>query len=338
MSRKLLHASAVVALAVSASVCTAQVPSPVRSYAISGSVHNDKNDEPIQDARVELLGELGNVVHPVVVTNRNGEFMFGAFRPSEYDIVVERDGFSPVRLRVDISRHDELNVVIRLREDSKDIAPGGNLTSAHELSIPKKAREAFDKGVVDMSPNRDYRRALEDFRRAASIYPGYYEAYAQMGVAYVTIKNFDAAETALRKSIALSSNKYLPPLLLLSMVLNDLNRPIDAEPAARQATLTDPKAWRGHYELGRALLNLHHIEEAESSAHAARDLKPESPDVYLLLGEIHRRTHNAQALLQDFDTYLRLAPDGQAAPEVRRLREQLLARLRTQSNPKPNLE
>lgn len=335
MSRRSFPALSAIALLSLPALCAAQVPLQTRNYAISGSVHNDSNDEPIQDARVQLLGEPGNVVHPIVLTNRNGEFAFGQFRPSQYDIVVEREGFSPVRLRVDITQHDELNVVIRLRADAKETSPGGNVTSAHELSIPKKAREAFDKGVAEMNSAGDYLTALEEFRRAVSIFPDYYEAYTQMGVAYVRIKNFEAAETALRKSITLSGNKYLPPLLLLSMVLNDTERPVDAETVARQATAADAKSWRAHYELAHALLGLNRIPEAEVSGNAARDLKPESPEVYLLLAEIHRRTKNPQALLQDFDNYLRLAPEGQAAPKVRRMREQLLAGTPAQSNSPP---
>src|SRR5258707_15849597 len=58
-----------------------------------------------------------------------------------------------------------------------------------------------------------------------------------MGMAYVHLKDFPAAEKALRQSIAMSAQKYAPPLLLLSMLLNDQNRPNDAEPVARQANI-----------------------------------------------------------------------------------------------------
>jgi hypothetical protein len=73
--------------------------------------------------------------------------------------------------------------------------------------------------------------------------------------------------------------------------------------------------------------------EAEASAYAARDLKPENPDVYLLLSEIHRHTQNPSALLQDIDTYLKLAPQSAAAPQVRNLREQLVKYMEAQPKP-----
>jgi cytochrome c-type biogenesis protein CcmH/NrfG len=117
------------------------------------------------------------------------------------------------------------------------------------------------------------------------------------------------------------------------MLFNDQNRPSDAEPLARRVIAADPSAWRGPYELSRALLGLRRLPEAEASAYAARDLKPDNPDVYLLLTEIHRRTQNPSALLEDIDAYLKLAPQGPAAPQVRQLREQLLKFMQAQSKP-----
>jgi predicted Zn-dependent protease len=130
----------------------------------------------------------------------------------------------------------------------------------------------------------------------------------------------------------MSEQKYAPPLMLLSMLLNDENRAGEAEPVARQAMAADPNAWRGPYELSRAQLGLRRLAEAETSAHASRDLKPENPEVYLLLSEIHRHTQNPSALLQDLDAYLKLAPQGPAAPQVRKLREQLLKFMESQQH------
>ena len=330
MLSRTLRALFVISLATSGTVAWAQVPPGNREYAIAGSVHNEASDAPLADARVQLLDSVGNLVHPMLVTNAHGEFAFGLFRPGEYALVVEHDGYQQVRTAVDITRHDESNIVIRLRAYAGDAPPNGNSVSAHELAIPQKAREAFEKGVAKLGENADYNAAIEQFQRAVGIYPDYYEAYAEIGFANARLKNLPAAEAALRKSVALSAAKYSRPLLLLSMLLNDQNRSADAEPVTRQAVGADAKSWRAQYELARALVGLHHLPEAENSAYAARDLKPESPEVYLLLSEIHRRTHNAPALMQDFDTYLRLAPQGQAAPEVRRLREQLLVFLQTQ--------
>jgi tetratricopeptide (TPR) repeat protein len=309
-----------------------QVPSAGGQYAISGTVRSEENDSPIPQVRVELRTDAGSTVHSFVLTNERGEFNFGQFRPGEYDVIAELEGYYPARVQVDISLHGEFNLVIRLRKVSTS-APAGGRTTAHQLSVPKKAHEAFDKGMVKAGSKADYPGAIQEFQRAIKNYPDYYESYAEMGLVYVRLKDFPSAEEALRKSIELSSTKYGPPLMLLSVLLNDQNRSADAELVAHQAIAAEPNNWRGYYELARALFHQQRVPEAEAAASTARDLRPENPDVYLLLSEIHRSTHNAPALLQDLDTYLKLAPEGPAAPQVRKLREQLVQYMDAQPKP-----
>ena len=294
-------------------------------------MRNEEDDSPISQAHVQLQTS-GNVAHPTLITNDNGEFYFGRFPPGEYEVIAELDGYQPVRLPVNITRHDETNLIVRVRRLSST-APTGDVTTAHQLGVPKKAHDAFDKGVSKADSNADYRGAIEEFQRAIKNYADYYESYTEMGLAYIRLKDLPSAEKALRKSIELSSAKYAPPLMLLAMVLNDQNQADDAQPVARQAIAVAPQVWRGHYELARALYSRRRVPEAEAAASAARALKPESPDVYLLLSEIHRSTHNAPALLQDFDAYLKLAPRGPAAPQVRQLREQLLKYMESEGRP-----
>jgi tetratricopeptide (TPR) repeat protein len=311
----------------------AQAPGGPRDYAIGGSVRRDDNNQPVPGVRLQLLSSAGNVAHPTILTNASGEFSFGQFSPGAYEIVVEADGYQPARLSVELSRFGQANLVVHIRPQPSASGPSGDITTAHQLAIPQKARAAYEKGVAKANSRRDYHGAIQDFQRAINSYSDYYEAYAEMGVAYVRLKDAGAAEKALRRSVDLSAQKYAPPLLLLSMLLNDQNRPAEAEPVARQLMAADPTAWRGPYELARALLALRRLPEAEASAYAARDLKPDNPDVYLLLTEIHRRTQNPSALLQDIDAYLKLAPQSPAAPQMRNLREQLLKFM--ESQPKP---
>jgi tetratricopeptide (TPR) repeat protein len=265
------------------------------------------------------------------LTGDSGDFSFGQFPQGRYEIVAERDGYQSVRMEAEVTRYDQPNLIIRMRKQLVEANPAGDLTTAHQLAIPQKARAAFEKGIAKADSHGDYKAAVQDFQRALNIYPQYYEAYAELGTAYLRLKDFAAAEKALRQSIEMSAQKYVPPLMLLSMLLNDQNRSVEAEPLARQVIAADSSAWRGQYELSRALLALRRLPEAEASAHAARDLKPENPDIYLLLSEIHRQTQNPSALLQDIDTYLKLAPQGPAAPQVRKLREQLVKFMESQA-------
>ena len=273
-----------------------QAPGGAHDYIIAGSVRRDDNDQPVSGIRVQLLSTAGNVVHSAVLTNASGEFSFGQSAPGKYEIAAEADGYQPVRLPVEISRFDQGNVIVRIRQLPSAAKPAGDVTSAHQLAIPQKARAAYEKGIAKADSEEDYKAAILDFQRAISVYPDYYEAYAEVGMLYVRLKDAAEAEKALRQSIRISDRKYPPPLILLSMLMNDQNRPAQAEPVARQLVAADPSAWRGPYELSRALLGLRRLSEAEANAYKARDLKPENPGAYLLLSEIHRHTQNPSAL------------------------------------------
>jgi tetratricopeptide (TPR) repeat protein len=308
-----------------------QIPGGPHDFIISGTVRRDDTDEPVPGVRLQLLTAAGNVAHSSILTNDSGDFSFGQFAPGHYEIVAERDGYQPARTEVEVSRYDQPNLIVRMRKQLVAPNPAGDLTTAHQLAIPQKARAAFEKGVAKADSRGDYKGAVLDFQHAINLYPDYYEAYAEMGTAYVRLKDFASAEKSLRQSIEMSAQKYVPPLMLLSMLLNDQNRAGEAEPLARQVIAADPTAWRGQYELSRAQLALRRLPEAEASAYAARDLKPESPDIYLLLSEIHRQTQNPGALLQDIDAYLKLAPQGPAALQIRKLREQLVKFMESQA-------
>jgi tetratricopeptide (TPR) repeat protein len=310
-----------------------QDPNGGRESDIAGTVRIEAGDQPIPGVRVELRTFGGGIAHSAIITGSRGEFLFGQFRAGHYEIIAELEGYQVTHQVVEVPSFEQTNVVVRLRKQLVASSPSGDTTTAHELAIPEKARAAYQKGVAKADSHADYKGAVLEFQRAINNYRDYYEAYSEMGMAYVRLKDFPAAEKALRRSVEMSEQKYPPPLILLSMLLNDQNRPVDAEPIARQAISADPNAWRGSYELSRALLGLRRLPEAEASAYAARDLKPENPEIYLLLSEIHRRTQNPPALLQDLDSYLKLAPQGPAAPQVRQLREQLVKFIQSQPNP-----
>jgi len=166
----------------------------------------------------------------------------------------------------------------------------------------------------------DYRGSLGQFERAIREDPGYYEAYAQAGVAQMFLKNFTGSEAALRKAIELSEGKRADACFLLASLFSNTGRFANAEPLARQAAGIDPERWQSHSELARALLGLNQPQEAEESAATAVQLQPENASLYLLLADIHIALQKHAALLDDLENYLRLAPNGPMADQARRTR------------------
>ena len=79
--------------------------------------------------------------------------------------------------------------------------------------------------------------------------------------------------------------------------------------------------------IGAGLLGLDRAEEAEKYAQGAVKLQPDNALLRLLLADIHIALGNDPALLDDFNAYLKLAPNGSFAERVRQHRDQLQQRL-----------
>jgi tetratricopeptide (TPR) repeat protein len=195
-----------------------------------------------------------------------------------------------------------------------------NVVSVHELSIPPKALRAFEQGS-ELLAKKDPARSLPHLQRAISDFPGYYEAYYNMGLAYLKLWRIPEAEQAYRKSIELSGGRYAQPFLALGAILDDGEKFVEAESVTRKGLDLDPDAWRGHYYLGVALLGLNRLEEAEKNVREAIRSKLDFVQAYLVLAEIHNREKNYHALLNDLDEYLNLEPNGPAGTGIKALRE-----------------
>jgi tetratricopeptide (TPR) repeat protein len=280
----------------------------------------------MQNIRVELKATTGTPINSTF-TRGNGEFEFNGLSRGEYIIEIAIDGYEPASKTVSIfnSSYRGLSIYMARPMKAEDTSSGRATISVHQLSVPRKAYEEFEKGLQLALGKSDYRGAIVQFQRAIKDFPTYYEAYAQEASAYLNLQDLASAEPALRKSIELSSGKYPDPLFMLAGVLSDSGRYSEAEPIARQVIALDAASWHGPYELARALTGLKQVEDAEKSAIQARDLKPDNSPVYLILANIHILRRDYSALLKDLDTYLKLVPTGPGAEQARKTREQLQA-------------
>ncbi|MGB8473401.1 MAG: tetratricopeptide repeat protein [Candidatus Acidiferrum sp.] len=293
-----------------------------RKKVLSGYIREAGTGQVIGEARIQLLSAMGTPI-AFAYSDRNGAYEFDNIGGDCY-VAVQREGYEPIReiVRLNGSDHVYKDILLRLvagKSASKSINP----VSERELSIPRKAHEAFDKGVQLIIAKSDYRGAVAQFAKAIAKYPSYYEAYAAMGLAQNKMGDAQAAEAALRKSINLSAEKYPQAMIDLASMLNGRKRFTEAEPLLRKAIALDALSWRGQFELAVALAGQNRFMDAVGSAAAARDLKPDNPQIYLLLYNLHIQSDDFPAALKDTDAYLKLAPNGPMADRVRKLKEQL---------------
>jgi len=313
-------------LFLTSSLCFSQGP---LKKVLSGYIREEGSGHLITGARIELQNAMGTPIGSAY-SDGNGAYEFDDIGGGDCYVLVQHDGYDSFRqfVRPDGSGHVYKDVFLRpVNPDSKPKSI--NPVSEHQLSIPGKARESFDKGIQLIVQKSDYRGAVTQFAKAIAKYPSYYEAYAAMGLAQEKMGDAKAAEAALRKSIDLSAEKYPQAMIDLASMFNGQKRFSEAEPLLRKAIALDASSWRGPFELAVALNGQNRFSDALTSASAARDLKPENAQIYLLLYNLHIRTDDFKAALTDTESYLKLTPDGATADRVRRMQEQVRKALQT---------
>jgi tetratricopeptide (TPR) repeat protein len=301
---------------------------------LRGVVSDATSHARLDGARLELDSTRGPSVGTFFSAD-GGNFLFSHVPAGTYNLVVQKDGYQTVSERVELFNSD-LGFRVELRRTAEAEATDGKgpgTVSVRELSIPHKAHESMEKGLALLYGKSDYRGSLKPFEEAIQEYPDYYEAYAQMGVAYMKLADAAESEKAFQKSIEVSHEKYQEGYLGLAELDLNAHRFADAETFARKAVEIDSNSWQANSQLARALVELHRPSEAETSAVAAVKLKPDNATVYLVLANIHIQLQNDRALLDDLNNYIRLAPAGPFAEQARKQRDELQRFLA--ASPKP---
>ena len=293
-----------------------------RRSSISGTLRDTHTRNPIEGARVDMRAPSGTVLN-TVFTNSMGSFQFDDLRNGDYVLLITVDGYEQLMQEVTVEGPVMgLDIALRWLDAVDASNAKGNTVSAHELSVPGKARDAKEKGMGLLDEKSDYKGAIAEFERALKIAPGYYEASLQMGIAYSKLGDNVGAEQVLQKTLTMNSN-YADAYGALALVLDNEKKFEEAEPVARKAAELDPGSWEANYELGRALYGLDRSAEAEPRVQAAIKLNPGDGPMHLLLANIHVKLHNYPALLDDLNAYLKIMPSGTDAEQARQLRDKV---------------
>lgn len=290
---------------------------------MGGHVRDEATHEPLQSVALEILASGGQAAPPAT-SGIEGEFRFGGLRDGDFQIRATKKGYEPVTVAVSImvGGAPPVDIFMHKQSDGRPAAPGDAI-SARDLSIPEKAQEAFNKGRTLLYDKSEPAKAIPQFEHAIALFPTYYEAYTQIGIANQRLNKFSEAETSLRKAVELSTAKFPDSMFWLAALLNDQGRFSEAEPLARQAIAEGDGSWHGPFEQARALIGLRRGAEGEAIALRAMGLRPDNPQVYLVLANAHIQQRKFASVVQDFDEYLKLAPNAPGSDQIRQRRDRM---------------
>lgn len=194
--------------------------------------------------------------------------------------------------------------------------PYAGAISLHAISIPDKARKAYNQGVQQFNAN-NWGKSILSAQRAIRFAPAYYEAYNLLGLAESYLDSWGLAEAAFRRSIELSGDTYAAPHFGLGIVLSQRKQFVEAEATILEGLQLDPADAKGHSCLAAVQYLLGRFPEAERSAREAIRYKSSYSRPYLLLAKIDYLQGNHAAEIEDLKNYLKLEPAGPLSTEAR---------------------
>jgi len=300
---------------------------------LSGTVYYPGN-KAAENVSVELHSSEGTFMAPATTT-ASGGYEFQSLSSGTYALVIDQQGYKRLELPVDLTLTSAKGIIIYLTPKGGDTAsakPASSISS-HELSMPQKARVLMDSGKKKLYADKDARGGLDDFQLAVAAAPDYYEAYYQIGMAYLNLSNRDEAEKNFRKCIEVSGDKYGEADVSVGSMMLDKKDFAGGEKTIRRGVELAPKYWMGFYELGRAQLIENQLADARKSAEQAKALAPNSAMIYRLLSNIHLKQKDYPALLDDLDTYVKLDPDSPAGARAKQMREEVQQKIAQEKPP-----
>ena len=258
-------------------------------------------------------------------TRSLGEFTFGGLVPGVYILEVSAQGYEPTEYKPDVRLTSDQSFTVFMKPEQISVISSSSVrpVSAHELSMPRKARNLYGSGMKKLYGDKNAQGALEDFEKAVLRAPNFYEAQFQSGMAMLSLGKGEEAEARIRKSMEISGDKFAGANVALGVLLFDRNHLDAAESQFRHAMDLNPAAWLAYYKMGEIAFSRGDLLQAETWANKAKQLETDQPMMDQLLMEVHIKQKNYPAAIKDIDAYLELDPISANADRLRDLQEKL---------------
>jgi len=262
------HASFLPAIVFIASSLLAQMPFGRTESSAAANIEgyvNSRMGLPVANASVEVRALRTGATLYSGRTGADGSFAAPNIPAGEYQVIVQKGSQQKVTYA-----QTAASVRVILDDPTSTTVAGGSATaSVNELQAPEEARQALEKGKRSFF-KRDFDAAKKHFEKALRAYPIYGVAKAYLG-ALLSTSDPQRSLQLVTEATQNDPDNALAHLILAAELNNgkQLQRGrVEAEEALKRA----PEMWQAHFERGRSLAGLGHLEEALASMTRADEL------------------------------------------------------------------
>ena len=282
----------------------------------------DAQGQPIEGAKVVIEQTEGVTRKYETKSDKKGAFIQIGLQSSSYKVTAEKEkvGTASATTRVAANRPGNVRLVLGAGDAAGD--PGLAQRTA-------ELRKAFDEGV-SLSREGKYDDSVAAFNRALGVNPKCPDCYYNIGFAYSQKKDFDKAEENYKKALEVKPD-YADAYNGLANIYNAQKKFDLAAEASKKATELASSAPGGLvsanadalYNQGVILWNSGKIADAKKQFEAAIAANPNHAESHYQLAMALVNEGNLAGAAAEFNSYLKIAPDGPNAAQAKALVAQL---------------
>lgn len=269
-------------------------------------------------------------------TEPDGRCHFIPPSPGSYLVRLKQPGYKEQFSRVDLISTSKGYVSLTLQPipgakepDAPKDAAGGGAVSAADLAVPDNAKKEFEAAQKALDA-KDFDSGIAHLKKATDLYPNFPQAYATMGAAYLEQKKYKEAQGALEKAVQLDP-KAAGAYIELGATLNQLKDYPGAVTALTKGLDLNADVPAGNYELAKAYMAEQQWQNAEPVLRKVIAAQPDMAGAHVMLGNVLLKKGDGPGALNEFQTYLKLDPNGPMAAGVRDVIPKIQAALAKQT-------
>ena len=295
---------------------------PGSSLEITGEVRSPGDQKLAQFVSIRLERAGGGLVDQRT-TDSSGRFRFSRLIPGQYTVLAKAPGFIVAPQVVDVNRffrrvHLLLQLVPETSPfDNRNVSRRGVV----DANVPEKAVKEMERAHEALAKKKTEEGILH-LEKAVSIFPKFIDAQILLGSTYMDAGQYSKAEDVFRTALTIDP-KSVSARGASGELLRRQKNYSKAEQILLEALKDEETAWVIHYTLGRVYWEMNEIVKAGRQIGRTIQLNFEFAEAHLLAGNIFVRLGMAENAIVEYEEYLRIAPQGQLAPQARELIQKL---------------
>lgn len=262
---------------------------------------------------IALYTEGGTLIDRQTVTN-NTRYRFLNVANGRYDLRVEVEGSEVARIRVWVQSayktdfRQDVHLEWRARTPYRQRAKSQTVSASDLYDRPGHNKSLFEKAQRLLDDGED-RKAASLLNKVVESDPRDFQAWTELGTAYLIGGNAGKAEKAYRRAIQ-EKPTFALALLNLGRILVKQKRYVESIDPLRAATEARPDSAEAHFLLGEAYLKVRQGSKGVPHLNEALRLDPQGKtEAHLLLAALYNAAGLKDRAATEYARFLAKIPD-----------------------------